>query len=231
LSDLLGSLIQADKIGIITITFLAGVTGSIHCIGMCGAFASTCASSKSNLGFYHGGRLLSYTLLGVLGGLIGSLFLNFIEDPIVQLVPSLFLGGAFIIFGVGAFRKKSLSLFAPTFIQKKTSKLYGTLFKTKDHTLRSFLLGVSSSLLPCGLLYGMLIALSSFQNPLTGAIGMASFCLGTVPALFLAPSVINKFVKPLKQRWPQFIAMSTTSVGLFIITYRLVNAYEKILCH
>jgi sulfite exporter TauE/SafE len=231
LSDLLSELIQTDKIGIITITFLAGLTGSIHCIGMCGAFASTCASKTSALGFYHIGRLISYSLLGLLGGLLGSLFIQLIENPIFQLIPSVVLGLGFIIFGIRTLKTKQLKLSSPHFLQKKINNLYVLFFKTENLSLRSFLLGISSSLLPCGLLYGVLIALVTFQNPITGVIGMASFCVGTMPALFVAPSAIAKIINPLKAKWPQFIAMTTTSVGVFIITYRLVNAYEEIICH
>ena len=231
MSDLLSELIQADKVGIITITFLAGLTGSIHCIGMCGAFASTCASKTSALGFYHIGRLISYSLLGLLGGLLGSLFVQLIDNPIFQLIPSVLLGLGFIIFGVRTFNRKEFKLSGPRFLQSRVNRLYSLFFKTENLSLRSFLLGISSSLLPCGLLYGVLIALVTFQNPITGAIGMASFCIGTMPALFVAPGAIAKVINPLRDRWPQFIAMTTTTVGVFIITYRLVYAYEKIICH
>jgi sulfite exporter TauE/SafE len=198
---------------------------------MCGAFASTCTAKGSHLGSYHLGRIISYSILGILGGLIGSVFISLIEDPIFQAIPSILLGLAFIIFGVRMMKKKKLTLWTPTPIQNRINKLYQSFFSTQNIALRSFLLGISSSLLPCGLLYGVLVALSTFQSPTTGAIGMASFCLGTMPALFVAPTLISKLLEPLKKKWPEVIALTTTSVGIFIITYRLVNAYEKVLCH
>ncbi len=231
MSDLSTSLLEADKLGVIAITFLVGFSGSIHCIGMCGAFASTCASKNSSLVFYHMGRIISYTTLGFIAGLAGSTFTQFFQDPLIQLIPSFILGLGFIIFGLRAFRSGKLQLRGPLFFQKSVNKVYSLFFKTKNLLLRSFLIGISSSLLPCGLLYGVLIALTTFQNPTTGAIGMASFCLGTIPALLVAPSIIVKILQPIKKRWPQIVATATTSLGLFIITYRLVGVYEKTFCH
>lgn len=177
------------------------------------------------------GRIISYTTLGFIAGLAGSTFTQFFQDPLIQLIPSFILGLGFIIFGLRAFRSGKLQLRGPLFFQKSVNKVYSLFFKTKNLLLRSFLIGISSSLLPCGLLYGVLIALTTFQNPTTGAIGMASFCLGTIPALLVAPSIIVKILQPIKKRWPQIVATATTSLGLFIITYRLVGVYEKTFCH
>ena len=55
-----------------------GFFGSFHCIGMCGPIALALpVSSKSNFSFFSGrvlynvGRIVSYSLLGALFGLIG----------------------------------------------------------------------------------------------------------------------------------------------------------------
>ena len=59
--------------------FILGLLGSFHCIGMCGPIAFVLPldrSSKSKMIFqtflYHFGRLLTYSLIGLLFGSIGK---------------------------------------------------------------------------------------------------------------------------------------------------------------
>src|SRR5690625_5954629 len=61
--------------------FLFGLLGSFHCIGMCGPIAfilpvdrTSRAKGMWQTSLYHMGRLLTYTIIGVLFGLIGSSF-------------------------------------------------------------------------------------------------------------------------------------------------------------
>ena len=63
-----------NSISLISV-FLASLLGSAHCAGMCGGFiayysAKANNSSTSHIA-YHIGRLLTYTILGVLAGLLG----------------------------------------------------------------------------------------------------------------------------------------------------------------
>ena len=72
--------------------FAVGLMGGVHCVGMCGgivgalSFAnqqnknSESVSNWSVLLGYNFGRLLSYTLLGGLAGLLASAFLGVWSD-------------------------------------------------------------------------------------------------------------------------------------------------------
>src|SRR5512147_2238564 len=51
--------------------FVAGLLGSLHCVGMCGAFAASCARARGGLFAWHLGRVATYTLLGALAGSLG----------------------------------------------------------------------------------------------------------------------------------------------------------------
>ena len=57
--------------------FVAGLLGSVHCVGMCGAFASSCARTRGGLAAWHLGRVGTYALLGALAGSVGRL----LPDP------------------------------------------------------------------------------------------------------------------------------------------------------
>jgi sulfite exporter TauE/SafE len=60
---------------------IASVLGSLHCAGMCGGLmlfaigsdGQTSKRTKARLqAGYHGGRMLTYTILGVVAGSIGA---------------------------------------------------------------------------------------------------------------------------------------------------------------
>ena len=95
----------------------------------------------------------------------------------------------------------------------------------------SLFLGIFTVFLPCGLLYGIILALAAFQDPFTGALGMLFFGLGTLPALALGTNIISKVFNPLKESWPNLTCLCLISFGLFTIVFRIFTAYEKINCH
>src|SRR5690606_7731256 len=43
---------------------LAGLVGSPHCVGMCGGFATACATPTRHAVAWHAGRLVTYGVLG-----------------------------------------------------------------------------------------------------------------------------------------------------------------------
>jgi sulfite exporter TauE/SafE len=58
---------------------ILGLLGSLHCVGMCGPIAFMLPVDRSNsfkkvsqIGVYHVGRLLAYSLIGLVFGLVGK---------------------------------------------------------------------------------------------------------------------------------------------------------------
>lgn len=231
MSDLLINLSQASLLGVATIGFTAGLAGSLHCVGMCGAFATSCSQSKENLFSYHLGKLLSYGLLGLGVGLIGSSFSSLTENPYLKVIPSVLMGAFFIFIGIRAFQKERVAIPLPQKVQQRTQGLLIRSYGLPQGPLRSLSMGFFSALLPCGLLYGVLLSFAILQNPFTGAIGMLSFGLGTIPALTIAPALLTKILRPIKESWPKLTSLSLISLGLVTITYRMVIAYGQATCH
>lgn len=59
--------------------FILGLLGSLHCVGMCGPIAFMLPVDRSNsfkkvsqIGMYHFGRLLAYSIIGLVFGLVGK---------------------------------------------------------------------------------------------------------------------------------------------------------------
>ncbi len=149
------------------VSFAAGFGGSLHCVGMCGGLVTASCSNNKDIVRYQLGRLLGYLLLGLLAGTLAS-YLNFKNaHPLVALIPSLMIGGLFIFWGIQSFRGKKAELPLPKFLSVFYQKLWGSLIKGNTSFTRSLFIGFISILLPCGLLYGVVlgrVALQSWQN-------------------------------------------------------------------
>ncbi len=209
------------------IAFVAGLGGSLHCIGMCGGLVVSCAPTKKSIITYQFGRLLGYSTLGLLAGLFGQIFTLQKENRILTLLPSLLIGGLLISWGIQSFRGKTVEIKLPKFLNLIISKLWKKALTSKDGSRgRSFLVGGLSIFLPCGLLYGIVLTLASFQNPLVGLLCMAAFWLGTVPAMGLAPELVRRVFKPLFKFAPRFSSVVLFTIGLSIIIFRVL-----VFCH
>lgn len=158
--------------------FAAGLFSSFHCIGMCGGIALTQSGRGTfpRLGMhgssilYNLGRVISYTSLGALAGLLGSA---------LSLTPgmkgALQLGAAasMVIMGlrISGIRFHSwLSFKLPSIV-----KLNGN--------GSPFIVGLLNGLMPCGALQTMQLFALGTGSPMLGAFSMLAFSLGTVPLM------------------------------------------------
>lgn len=177
--------------------FFIGLVGSLHCIGMCGPIVIALpVPDSSNLSFFTGrilyniGRVITYSFLGAVLGLVGSK----IALAGAQQVVSITLGVIIIIAVLLPQRYKNFFAQHP-WIQKLAEPLkanIGVLFK-KGTFSAMFLIGVLNGFLPCGLVYVALAGAIASGDAISGAAVMILFGLGTVPAMFAA-SVFGKFI-------------------------------------
>lgn len=158
--------------------FITGILTSIHCISMCGAI-NLIAVSGFNNNFkrsllYNLGRIISYTIIGAIAGLIGEvLSFNNIVSGIIMVIASISM---FII---------ALNMLGIIHLKK--------IFKIK-HRFRprnSFLIGLLNGFMPCGPLQAMQVYALSTGSIIKGLLSMLIFGLGTVPLMLLFGIVIN----------------------------------------
>jgi sulfite exporter TauE/SafE len=171
------------------IGFLMGLLGSVHCIGMCGPLMMALPISHRTdfqkivaLFLYHAGKILSYSILGILLGLFGSQFPVFGFQRNISIV----LGVTMLLYVLYVFVLK------PRHIQWwPLSSMYNLIVINlsklfKSNSIFSFLMiGMLNGLLPCGMIYLALSSSLATQNILHGGMLMAFFGLGTVPALMM----------------------------------------------
>lgn len=179
----------------------AGLTGAfVHCVSMCGGFVltqqATLAEARGDAGFwarlllpYHAGRLGTYATLGALSAGGGSLILH---APEFQLVSRLILAGVAMLFFFTLIERLSLfeklGLRLPFRMPAQAIcgfKALAQLLKTRSWIGRLGL-GAMLGLLPCVMLFSALLLVATTGNPVTGALGLLAFGLGTIPALSLA---------------------------------------------
>ncbi len=213
-----------DLIVIITTAFL-GSFG--HCIGMCGGIVVAYSSSKidkesstltetlSHLS-YNFGRVVTYTMLGAIFGLIGQAIaftpttkgILFLLTGLLMLLAGLSLLGKIPFLNSAEFSFSKYSWFKNSFKALLSSKAYSSFF----------LLGMLNGLLPCGLVYSFAIIAASTASPIWGAFVMASFGLATIPALFFLGTV-TKFLQKgeLRDVMMKFASFLVVFYGLFTI--------------
>jgi uncharacterized protein len=164
-----------------------GFLGSFHCIGMCGPIALALPINQSSLIhkisgviIYNSGRVFTYSLLGILFGLIGTGFAVFG----LQKILSIFLGITILLSVI--IPKKYISRF------RLTGKFSGLFFNLKSRLgnlflkrtfLSLFTIGLLNGLLPCGLVYIALTGAVASGTVLKGTAFMMAFGLGTVPVM------------------------------------------------
>ena len=174
---------------------IIGLLTSVHCIAMCGGINLSQALRKGDVventsckgGFnfslllpsflYNGGRLISYTVVGVAVGALGSIvsFSNQFRN-IIFLLAGLFM----VIMGInilGLFPAlRRFSSLLPQFLAKRIDR-------QKDGK-DPLIVGILNGFMPCGPLQAMQLYALSTGSPVAGGISMFLFCLGTTPLMF-----------------------------------------------
>lgn len=163
--------------------FLLGFAGSLHCAAMCGPLLIALSKAQPRSlrestarVVYHLGRMTSYCVLGVVLGFLGHLA-----------APAGFQRWLSITLGVALL----LGLLAATRIPLATPVLkWVVLIKNSMRTaLRRDSLGARATmgalngLLPCGLVYVAAVGATATGHPVSGALYMAFFGLGTLPMM------------------------------------------------
>lgn len=200
---------------------LSSFFGSIHCAGMCGGFALLCASgprrSVSSVLAYHLGRLNTYLFLGALSGMVGGSLRTLGSVVGAQYAFSLFLGVLLIASGIAAFFGKSLGTrFA---LRRRLSE--GVLpfvrqsSDARGPALRSFLVGMTSTFLPCGWLYSF-VAVAAAAGTFAGSLSvMIAFWVGSLPALLLAGELGGSLGRRFGRFAPKLTALAIIAAGFF----------------
>src|SRR6266853_954973 len=163
--------------------------------------------------FFNAGRVVSYTLLGVAIGALGSTFsMSAGASALLMILASILM----IVVGLQMLNLfpwlKQLQLRMPKMLAHKIHDL-------SENKVRggAFLLGASTFFLPCGFTQALQLYVLAKGSFTTGALTMLAFSLGTLPAL-ISLSALSSFAKGSFQRYfLKFAGVAVVILGLFNI--------------
>lgn len=187
--------------------FIVGLLTSIHCISMCGAVNLVAVidnTSKINLKrpiLYNVGRVGSYTVIGGIIGLIGSVFaVSDIISGIIILIASILM---FLM---------SLNMLGILKL-KKISFL-----KYRSKSRNPLVIGILNGFMPCGPLQAMQVYALSTGSMVKGALSMFLFGIGTVPLMLFTGVVLN-----LVRGKGKIIVNKVASVLILLLSLIMLN--------
>ncbi len=202
--------------------FLIGLFSSVHCLAMCGGLCGVFCGRRSrwqDVALVNMGRIITYTVLGaVFAGLIQGLALRL---PVAQWGFWLrtALGLTLIFMGLALlFRSRGWSM------PLAESPLWRRLQKPSQRQLQknspyaNVLKGLIWGLIPCGLLYGVLVAAATTGHWLKGAGFMFFFGLGTLPSMFVAAGLLHRWREVLTgPAWRAGAGIFIALIGLWTL--------------
>ena len=159
--------------------FITGLLTSIHCISMCGSINLVATVNNDNKRsvkrplLYNTGRIISYTIIGGLVGLVGKIisFNNIVNGIIIILA--------------------SIVMLLMSLTMLNVIKVRFEFIKYKVSNRNPFIIGLLNGLMPCGPLQAMQIYALSTGSVLKGALSMLLFGLGTVPLMLLTGVIFS----------------------------------------
>jgi uncharacterized protein len=203
---------------------LMGILGGPHCIAMCGAACAglTQQQSHANVFSFHLGRVIAYALLGALVA-TSAAGLAWLTSKTSALHPVWTFFHVFIlVWGLHLL----LSARQPSWIDNLAKYLWQWARGVRKYYGGMFVTGLLWAFMPCGLLYSALLLASLNASPVTGALAMAGFALGSSISLILAPT----FWRSLKQgRWGLNEARSMRLAGLLLSVSALFAIWHDLL--
>jgi uncharacterized protein len=217
---------------LISSIFLASLIGSPHCVGMCGPFVAVAVGGRelparrhvSTQLAYHLGRGTTYVLLGATAGLLGSFVDLSARLAGIQSAAAILAGVAMIGFGL-------LTLLSSRGVRfgscRNTPRVVATLLRsghrlaaTRGPVVRASLVGLLTTLLPCGWLWAFAITAAGTASPGLGAVVMFAFWLGTLPALVALGLGLQSLSGVLARHLPTITSVLILAAGIYTVVGR-----------
>lgn len=210
----------------------ASLLGSPHCAAMCGGFVcfyagDAAGSRRGTVGHaaYNLGRLLSYVLLGTVAGFLGARLDEAGDFAGVQRAAAVVAGALMVGWGLSriaaAYGVRVPGLGGPPLALQR--RLGGLLRAVGDRPLvvRAAALGLVTTLLPCGWLWTFVLTAAGTASPLTGALVMATFWLGTLPVMTALGVGVQRAAGPFRRRLPVISAAVLVVLGSLSLAGKL----------
>lgn len=183
------------------LAFMAGVLGSGHCVGMCGALVSGCfmksgmkpGASKSYFPYlvYQLARIFVYTLVGFAAAALGVVLVSSGMLGKVQSLLQMSVGSAVIVLALGILGwipfQGSVRLLPMTVLRRGYAES-----RSQGPILGATIAGLLNGLMPCPLTFAMAVKATSATTILEGGLLMLTFGAGTLPTMLFVSVAFGK---------------------------------------
>lgn len=215
--------------------FVTGLLTSVHCVAMCGginlsqSLSSVGGSDSSSRStrkiyipslFYNLGRVASYTLIGLGlgsvgfflgGGNGGDVSVPLSVQGCLKLIAGIFmLLTGISLLGIFPFFR-NITPHLPSFLSKKISS-------AQSKNLAPFIVGFLNGFMPCGPLQAMWVVALASPSPVSGALSMFFFSVGTVPLMLGLGSVVSILGKKYSGAVMKIGAVLIVVMGLSMVS-------------
>jgi uncharacterized protein len=208
-----------------------GLAGSLHCVGMCGPLVLMMPSGWLGSVVYHLGRTFAYVLMGLLAGLMFQV----LDIRAFQSEFSIGVGLVFLVMwvyqrwgwlidrwfgghgqsdGVDLGERQSLGFLSV--LRGRVLQLYASAMKGNDLRWRA-VAGFANGLLPCGLVYGALMAAVGQGTTAGSMFLMMGFGLGTMPSLFVLGLVGSRIGSSVRKYWSKLLPWWLLVMGVWFL--------------
>ena len=221
---------------------IAGVVGSGHCLAMCGGIAgalglsSRAAAERAGRPLvypivYNLGRVASYTIAGALIGGLGAGLGWFAALGELRVALQVIAGALLAAIGLTlATKGRGWSWLerAGLSIWRRVAPLLKPLLPISTPS-RAFAAGMVWGWLPCAMAYGMLMLAWFSVSARDGALIMASFGAGTLPAMVLAGGAAQRAGAALASaRWRAVGGAAMAAMGALLIVAPWIRAHPTL---
>jgi len=179
------------------LAFMAGVLGSGHCLGMCGALVSgyfmRSGASRSYLPYfvYQIARIFVYTLVGFAAAALGVVLVSSGVFGKVQSILQMSIGAIVIILALGILGwipfQGSVRLIPMKLLRRGYAES-----RTKGPILGATIAGLLNGLMPCPLTFAMAVKATSATTIMDGGLLMLTFGAGTLPTMLFVSVAFGK---------------------------------------
>ncbi|MBW6451907.1 MAG: sulfite exporter TauE/SafE family protein [DPANN group archaeon] len=206
--------------------FLVGIMTGFHCVGMCGGFVVSYTAKDAQNGVssykshfkYGSGKLISYTVMGALFGLLGSIIAF---TPMMRGVAGIIAGLFLILYGL-----KMLNIF-PSLrkfsirMPKSLSRFIGK--EESKNASNPFVIGLLNGLmLACGPLQAIYIMAAGSGSMIEGAKLLFVFALGTLPVMLGFGYITSKISLKMTHNILKASGLIVMLLGIFMLNNGLV---------
>ncbi|MEI7995948.1 MAG: sulfite exporter TauE/SafE family protein [Methylococcaceae bacterium] len=179
------------------LAFMAGVLGSGHCLGMCGALVSgyfmKAGPSRTYLPYfvYQFARIFVYTLVGFAAAALGVVLVSSGVFGKFQSILQMFIGFVVIILALGILGwipfQGSVKLIPMSLLRRGYAES-----RTRGPILGAMIAGLLNGLMPCPLTFAMAVKATSATTILEGGLLMLTFGAGTLPTMLFVSVAFGK---------------------------------------